>query len=228
MNELPLEVWQQISELVTKSDQSRFRQASPIFRSRPPSRQLCCSNPTNSEIATYLMSPEISSEMVKKGITDFFVFLSNGTNLHIYNGPNDTYQSVSGILYSARSVNLSSKMDVLRFMEGTTLDLEHHNSWKVIRNVYHQRTVCKLAGINPDECFIEFVANNLPDILTSLRRLNEIVKFPVYNRLSKEFLTEFPENLIFAFSPFGEQREKQVAWLRIQLRKLKPSDLTRL
>ena len=217
---LPVELWEHISQLVHKSEQTRFRRVSPTFSEFKPTMELCCSSPTNFELVTYLQNPKYISFAVSP---QFALRLTNGKRIII-----NQNKSVNGSYYTVclqHLVTLSTRDSIFDYMQGANLDPEHHNTWRMYRHLFHQRDVCKEFNIDPDECFIRFITENLPNVETVLSRLIDIILFKTYNRFSNDFKKAFPESFIFAISNDPNKRPKQIEWLRQQLQTLKPTDL---
>ena len=214
---LPVELWEHISQLVAKSQQTRFRQASPTFRNLRPTMDLCCSAPTNFELATYLMAPKYINFVA---VPQIILRFSYGVRLVI-----NKDGTVRGTDNLNAPVILPTRDSIIDYIQGYDLDPNYLFTWIVYRHLFHQREVCKTAGIDPDECYIRFITENLPNIRVPLFALNHIIKSEAHNKLSIDFKKAFPESSIFAISSNQNKRYKQIEWLRHQLQKLKPTDL---
>ena len=218
---LPVETWDRISRMVHKSDQSRLRQVSSHFNSFRPTVPLCCSTPTSFELATFLFDPNITFFIRSHTILK----LTNNRAIEIH--ANGISHGVYYLGHQRLTFGFFVRSDIIDFMNGAFLDYTYYNTWNMIRYLFHQRDICKKHGINPDQCYIQFLADNLPNTSIAIQYLQVAVKPQTFNTISKEFLQTFPDTLIFFISKH-EKKHLKVEWLKHQLQQLKPTDLTSL
>ena len=209
--ELPLNVYTEISSHLPLSDQPAFRRANKLTN-RAPLLYLhdCTRNPTNSEIATWLLEQQsLIREDIKGWKSQLWDALgeSSSINLKLTQSAYDkiSFDMNTGNMFLNRRGDfdpLSSFSDIMDVLSKYPLDYWFYNgenNWYIIRGVLKNRLSCFNFEITLFQMLLHVLANNIeykkevyPQALAyQLFDFKEFLTADAHNKLKYEFANRF-------------------------------------
>lgn len=213
---LPKDLYAEIAQHVSPQDQLQFRRTSKHFLNLPFNLEQCCAEPTNFEIAKWLIhqSRILSDErtrrlsIFKNTITFYFKDRAPVKNITIKVPTGELFGELS-LPMSIKKVNLTTPNEILTFLGNYKLDLriagDIMNNWAMVRDIFAQRLSCRTQNISSDWCYIQLLSkfiniNNTGNWVVDITYLCDYFNDKTCSKLEDDVTESFTKPVKFSIS----------------------------